>query len=380
MVAKVSESSTARASLVVLAVIASGAALYWLRGLLTPLAMAVFLAVMIDGFARVLRARLPMVSERVALILAIVLSLVLFGVSGLVIADNAGSFVTKVVAYTPRLNNLIAQVAGMFGVDVPPTINDLFAQLNISAHLADFAKGVQGFASDAFFVLIYLGFIIAARRGFQRKIVALFPQQAERREAIDALSRIRNGVESYLWVQTITGLIIAVGSWLAMVLAGLDNAVFWAFVIFIASYIPIIGGAIGILAPPIFALIQFESFWPAVILLAVLQAIQFVVGNILLPRMQGDSLNMDPIVVLLSLAFWGMIWGMTGMFLSTPLAVMAMVILAQFDGSRWLAVLMSADGQPMKVRDRKPAIVSAEGADDDPSADASASRKRETKD
>ena len=161
-----------------------------------------------------------------------------------------------------------------------------------------------------------------------------------------------------------------------MWLMGVENAVFWAFLIFIASYIPVIGGAVGILAPPVFALIQFESFWPAIILLAVLQAIQFVVGNIILPRMQGDSLNMDPVVVLLSLAFWGVIWGMTGMFLSTPLTVMAMVILAQFDGTRWLAVLLSADGQPEKLRDH------AAGSPDEPpkpTPRSSASRKREPK-
>jgi predicted PurR-regulated permease PerM len=376
MPAPASESHTVRVSLVILAVIAAGAALYWLRGILTPLALAVFLAVMIDGFARVLRSRLPVISERAALILAIVLSVVLFGVSGLVIADNASTFVGQLVAYTPRLNNLIAQVAGLFGMEVPPTINELFAQLNVSAYLGDFAKGLQGFASDAFFILIYLGFIIASRRGFQRKVIGLFPHQAERKEALAAFRRIRDGVERYLWVQTVTGLMIAVASWIAMVAVGLDNAVFWAFLIFIASYIPVIGGAVGILAPPIFALIQFETFWPAVILLAVLQAIQFVVGNIVLPRMQGDSLNMDPVVVLLSLAFWGLIWGMTGMFLSTPLTVMAMVILAQFDGARWLAVLLSADGQPEKLREH-PA-----GSPDEPPTDAPRSRpsrKRETK-
>jgi len=372
-----SESHTVRVSLVILAVIAAGAALYWLRGILTPLALAVFLAVMIDGFARVIRARLPFFGERMALATAIVSLVLLFGVSVLIIADNAGDFVGQIVAYTPRLNNLIAQIAGMVGVEVPPTINELVAQLNPSAYLAGVARGLQGFASDAFFVLIYLGFIIAARRGFQRKVVGLFPHHAERNEAMDAFRRIRDGVERYLWVQTVTGLMIAVSSWIAMVVTGLDNAVFWAFLIFIASYIPVIGGAIGILAPPVFALIQFESFWPALILLAVLQAIQFVVGNIVLPRMQGDSLNMDPIVVLLSLAFWGLIWGMTGMFLSTPLTVMAMVILAQFDGTRWLAVLLSADGQPEKLRGRH-----AHGSPDSPPAPerrSRPSRKRENK-
>ena len=62
--------------------------------------------------------------------------------------------------------------------------------------------------------------------------------------------------------------------------------------------------------------------------------------------MQGDNQNIDPIVVLLALAFWGKLWGVAGMFLSTPLAVMAMAILAEFKGSRWIAVLLSGDGEP----------------------------------
>ncbi|OYX91426.1 MAG: hypothetical protein B7Y78_12205, partial [Caulobacter sp. 35-67-4] len=85
---------------------------------------------------------------------------------------------------------------------------------------------------------------------------------------------------------------------------------------------------------------------PAIILFVALQAIYFVVGNIVLPRMQSDSLNMDPTVVLLSLAVWGALWGVPGMFLSTPLTVAFMVILAQFDGTRWIAILLSEDGDP----------------------------------
>lgn len=377
MPAQAAESSTVRASLVILAVIATGAALYWLRGILTPLALAVFLAVMVDGFARVIRSRLPWFGERAAMAMAIVVLLGLFGVAGFVIADNAASFIGQLNAFAPRLNALIAQVAGMAGVQVPPTLDELFAQINVSAYLADAARGLQGFASNAFFILVYLGFILASRRGFQRKVVGLFPHHTERNEAVDAFRRIRDGVERYLWVQTVTGLIIAVGSWIAMKVLGLQNATFWAFLIFMASYIPIIGGAVGILAPPIFAVIQFDSFWPAIILLGVLQAIQFVVGNIIQPRMQGDSLNMDPIVVLLSLAFWGVIWGMTGMFLSTPLTVMAMVILAQFKGGRWLAVLLSADGQPEKLRDNEPS-----GTPDElpaPARRSRPSRRRENK-
>jgi len=345
-----------RTALVILAVIACGAVLYMLHGIFTPLALAVFLAVMIDGFARIIRKYAPSLADRAATPLAVVLSILLFGVTAFVIADNATSFANQLVAYTPRLNNLIARLASLAHVETPPTITELFRQLDPTSYLAAVAKGLQGFASDAIFVLIYLGFILASRHGFERKVVGLFPDREERQKALAAFLRIRDGVEQYLWVQTVTGLMIAGGSWIVMASLGLDNALFWAFLIFIASYIPIIGGFIGIAAPPVFALVQFESYWPAVILLAVLQTIQFIVGNVIQPRMQGRSLNMDPVVVLLSLGLWGAIWGVPGMFLSTPLTVMAMVILAQFQGTRWIAVLLSADGEPEKLRDRAPAM------------------------
>jgi AI-2 transport protein TqsA len=374
MPAIVEAHKTERTCLVILAVIASGAALYWMADILTPPAMALFLAIVIDSFARVLERRLPWVSKRAAMPVAILLSVLLFGASVFVIADNATGFAAKLVGYTPRLNELIARAAGAAHAGSVPTIDELMQRLNPTKYLGDVAKGFQNFASNAVFILIYLGFILASRRGFERKLVGLSKDRTARHEALEAFIRIRDGVEQYLWVQTVTGLMIAVGSWAVMAAIGLDNAVFWAFLIFIASYIPIIGGAVGILAPPLFALVQFETYWQAVVLIAVLQSIQFVVGNVVLPRMQGDSLNIDPVVVLLSLAFWGAVWGVAGMFLSTPLTVIAMVVCAQFDGARWVAVLLSSDGEPDKLRNRKiPAALDEKPA----SKRARASRKRE---
>jgi predicted PurR-regulated permease PerM len=110
--------------------------------------------------------------------------------------------------------------------------------------------------------------------------------------------------------------------------------------------VPIVGAAASIALPSLFALVQFDGYSQAALLLAGLFLISFLVGNILLPRLQGDTLNMDPVIILLSLAFWGAILGFTGMFLSTPLTVLTMVVLAQFEGSRWMAVLLSGDGDP----------------------------------
>ena len=338
-------SAVTRRCMVVLAVIASGVALYVLGDILTPLALALFLSIMIDGFARVLseRAKVPL---RVALPLAIVLSIVLFGGAIYVIADNGAGFVSQMGDYGPRLDAVISQTAHLLGVAVPPTIGQLINQLNPSRFIGPIAQGLQGFAANAVFVLIYMGFLIASRHGFKRKLASLFSDREKRGSAIRVFQRVRNGVEQYLWIQTVTGLMIAVGSWIVMALVGLDNAVFWAFLIFIVCYIPVVGGAIAVLLPPLFALVQFDTFVPAIILLAALNAINFIVANIVLPRMQGESLNLDPVVVLFSLALWTVIWGLPGAFLSTPLTVTAMVVLAQFPSSRWIAVLLSGNGDP----------------------------------
>ena len=139
---------------------------------------------------------------------------------------------------------------------------------------------------------------------------------------------------------------IAVGSWIAMAALGLQNAVFWAFLIFVASYVPVLGGFVGGLLPPVFAVLQFDQYWRAVALFAALQVIFFIVGSVIQPKMQRDRLNIDPVVVLLALTLWGAVWGVAGMFLSTPLTVMLIIILAQFQGTRWVAVLLSGDGKP----------------------------------
>ncbi|HEX8232455.1 MAG TPA: AI-2E family transporter [Caulobacteraceae bacterium] len=339
-------SPATRNAVVLIAVILGGFALYWLRGILTPLVMAIFLMVLIDGFARVLDHRIPGVSTRFSRPLALIVSILLFVGSVYLLADNARAFVGQMAGYGPKLQALITQGAHAVGIAVPPTLDELIQRLNPERLMGAVAQTLQGVLSDSMFVLIYLGFLLASRYGFRRKLVTLFPTRDSRDDAVEIFTRVRNGIERYVWVQTVTGLIIAAAVWVLMAAVGLDNAFFWAFFIFLTSYIPIVGGLIGTVAPPLFALLEFDSWWQAALLFAGSQLIFFVVGNVVTPRMQGVSLNLDPVAVLLSLAFWGAIWGAPGAFLSSPLTVVVMVILMQFPGTRWVAVLLSWDGNP----------------------------------
>jgi predicted PurR-regulated permease PerM len=339
-------SSTARNALILIAVVAGGGALFLLRTILTPLMLALFLMVIIDGLSRVLRQRVPVLSELTAMIVALLVTVAGFSVTVVLIAGNAPGFIGQLVADTPRLNAIIADVGGRLHIHSPPTIQHLARQLDPAKYAGGVAQTLQGLISNFLFILIYLGFLLASRSGFGRKTERLFPTKDQYGHACAAFQHIRNGIERYLWIQTVTGLMIAVASTVILAMAGMQNAVFWGFLILVTSYVPIIGGMVGQFLPPLFALVEFNNYWNPGLILAGLTVVNLVVGSIIFPRMQGRSLNLDPVVILLALSFWGLVWGVPGMFLSTPLTVTLMVVADQFPGARWVAILLSSDGHP----------------------------------
>ena len=349
-----------KTAMVVTAVVASGFVVWALKGIFTPFVLAVFLLLMIDGLARTLRTRIPGFPERLAMPAALALIVAFFLVVIWLVADNTAQFLAQAGGYEKRLNAILGEVAGRVGLHVPPTVGGLVHQLDPAKYAGSVAQGAQGVASGAFVVLLYLAFLVASRGNFARKSAKLFGDLAGRDDARRTFQRIREGVEGYVWVQTVAGLLIAVPAGVLMGVVGLGHAVFWAFLIFVASYIPVIGGAVGTLLPPIFALLQFPGFAQPLVVFIGLQVIGFVVGNVVQPRMQGSSLNLDPVAIFLALAFWGGLWGVTGAFLSTPLTVTAMAIMAQFRATGWIAILLSSNGEPFKDTKTGRAAVDAE--------------------
>jgi predicted PurR-regulated permease PerM len=130
-----------------------------------------------------------------------------------------------------------------------------------------------------------------------------------------------------------------------MRLIGLDFAETWALLIFVLNYIPNIGSIIAVAFPAVLALVQFETLGPFVVLVLSMTAIQLVIGSVLEPMLMGKSLNMSPFAIILGLSFWGMLWGIVGMFLSVPILVTIMIVCAHVPSWRWVAILLSKDGR-----------------------------------
>jgi predicted PurR-regulated permease PerM len=364
--------AASRTSLVVLAVLASGAALYWLSDVLAPFALSVFLWLVIYGFADAIYSRgrfggKRRISRVAARILALVIVAAAAVATVMVIANSAADFASRAGGYRERLDAVIASIhhwlVGLFNLaPEPPSSRDLFSRLDLQAFLGDVAKTAQNLVSNGILICIYVAFLFAAEATFQRRMSAIFPDLQERAAARQTITAIRDGVQQFVWVQTWTGAVPAMISWIVLTFVGLDNALFWAFLIFLVSYVPTIGPIVATILPTLFAIVQFNDPWRIGVVILGVAAPLFVAGSIIQPRMQGDTMNLSTLVVLLGLAVWGKIWGITGMFLSSPLMVAIMVVLAQLPSVYWLAVLMSADGKPIKSRSRQaPASAPATG-------------------
>jgi predicted PurR-regulated permease PerM len=328
----------------VIAVILTAFALWALRHILEPLILAVFLFLMIGGLEGVLERRTPL-PRTAALPAAIVAVVTLFGFTGWLIASNSSQIVGESGSYAARIDVLLQMGADRLGLQAAPTIDQLFKELNPGHYAAVAVAAVGGIAEKAVLVLIYLGFMIASRAGVGRKIAGIF-ESGGRLKTLLVMRRIQHGVEGYIWLQTVAGVIIALGSAAIMWAMGLSHVLFWSFLIFLANYIPVIGVAIGVLLPTAFGLVELDALWKPVVILVSMELLHFVAAHVILPRLQGQSLNIDPLVVLLSLAFWGVIFGFAGAFLSTPLTVMVMAVCAEFPATRAIAVLLSSDGAP----------------------------------
>jgi AI-2 transport protein TqsA len=195
-------------------------------------------------------------------------------------------------------------------------------------------------------MIVYFGFMLASRARIAPKVRNI-AASSDHAEAIRAgMGRIAADIETYVSVQTLTGLMLAGASGLVMVTVGLDNALFWAIILFLLSYIPIIGVTVGSVAPALFALLQFPTIWQAAVVFGGIQVAAVVIGNLIYPRMQADTQNIDPVATILALSFWSFLWGMPGAFLAVPLTLMIMMVCTQFESTRWIAVLLSNDGQP----------------------------------
>jgi AI-2 transport protein TqsA len=144
---------------------------------------------------------------------------------------------------------------------------------------------------------------------FPDKLKILFPDPGRRRAAAELNVDLARQIDAYRWIMTKVSGATAALSFLALSLMGLESPVFWAILIFLLTFIPTIGSILGVLLPAAFALAQFQDVGLAGLLAVLLGIIQFTIGNVVLPRLAGDTLNLSLTVTMLCLFFRGGYFG-----------------------------------------------------------------------
>lgn len=327
-------------SVFILTVLACVATAHWLQDLLTPLMVAVFSLILIDAMARSVGRFAPAVPEWARVGVAfIVISLVLVG-AGAMVVHSLPRFAADMIDAASQAQQLGSQFTSQ--LDLPRFAR--FEQLDLHPYFSNLLSSLRQMATNTILVLIYLGFLLASQRTFDHKVHLLFPTAKSHEHAQRVFRRVRKGAEGYVLLQAFKGVTLGSLFWIILKVFGLHDAIFLSFLVFLASFIPIVGPAAAVIIPIVLALAQFGFGWRPALLFISLQAVVVAIDSVLLPRLQGERLNVDPVVVLVSLSFWYLIFGIIGALFSTVLTVVVIAIASETPRIRWLAVVLSKTG------------------------------------
>lgn len=348
--------TSAKTALWIVALGVIGFVLWWARDWLTLFAVALILWFAIDALQNAIAVRARFLPRWAALLIALLLVLTIVAGISAIVLRNIGEIAGRLSEQGPRLNALAAQIYALLGIAGPaPTLDSVLQRADAGALLRAVGTGLQNVVGGIVFILIYLGFLFSTASKFPDKLDRIFTDAGKRREVKLVLTEIRLNMGAYLGVQTLMSLVITGLTLATLIALGLPNAIFWAFLIFFLNYIPTIGSLLAVALATLAAAVEFDSLAQVALVAGGVGLWQFVIGNFLQPRFTGKSLNLSAVVVLLALAFWGSIWGIVGAFLSAPLTTMIMLICAQNDSTRWIAILLSEDGRP-KVLSRPASV------------------------
>jgi AI-2 transport protein TqsA len=306
---------------------------------LIPLILSAFLAtVLYPSVAWMVARRVP---SGLAVLLTTLLVLAAFSGPGLIVQTAAQTFATSAPAYRAdierglmpwleRLGVSEADEAGWVSLIDPGAAFDLVRTLS---------SGAASLLGNTFIVLLTTAFMLLEANNLRRRMpmaLGLGPTQVAGAE--QALVAIHH----YLLIKALVSLTTGLAVWLWLLLLGVEFPVLWGLLAFILNFIPNFGSLLAAVPPALLALVRSG---PADMLAVVagFVVVNVVLGSILEPRIMGRRLGLSPLAVLLSLIFWGWVWGSVGLLLAVPLTMVVKIVLEHSD-VRLLALLL---GDPM---------------------------------
>lgn len=329
----------------------------WLgRSILIPLLFATFLWYLINALSAYYRKIFPLrinttnnlfykIYNIISDILALGTLCIIFYLFITQIHPMMIGLTTKIPEIQDKVSSIFNYINTLLGLTL-----DTNNTININNLFNNISWSVAGFIPSLGIVFLYMLFMFIEQSTFQRKIIVMFPNKTQYKKMAFILKSIDENMKKYLFMKTLISGTTALLSYLWLYYLNIEYASVWAFIVFITSYIPTIGAIIACALPIIYSAITTNSYQIPLLVAFGMIGLQIIFGNIIEPKLTGKTLNLSPLAILINLVFWGMIWGIAGMFFSVPLLVATFIITAQFDSTRWIAILLSADG---KIPDKR---------------------------
>lgn len=337
---------------VLLGIIAFAVVLFLLvqaRFILISLAIAIILFSLTSEAINAI-ARLHIGPVRIPNWLASLAALLLIA-SGLLTASaillaQANEVVTMVMGYAGPAQRAIASMFGWMGADVEAAVLESIQQIEVAGYLSTLASQASNLLSAAILITLFMGFLFAERVWFQAKLESLMGDATGAHHVADMVGRIMRRVNHYLLVKAMVSVVTSVIVYGVFKIGGFNLALPVAVLTFALNFIPSIGSIIatGIAGLAVYVLTQDTA--EALGVFAICGLVQFVIGNVIDPMLMGRALRLSSFGIIISLAFWGAIWGLPGMFLAVPIMVALMIICTQSPTLRPLAVMLSREGLP----------------------------------
>jgi len=338
-------------SQMILATVALGAALMYTRQVMIPFVLALFIATMVSPIVDCLRqkVRLPhslAVSGALLVVMGVLLVLGLFVVYAVQTMVTANASEQYVQSFVNLAGDLLKRVEG-WGIHLRQDKVMEEIQAQVPGILSSTVGTATGYLSSFVLILIFVVFLLAGRR------------EGAVRHPIH--QEIESAIRNYLTTKTVISLVTGLLVWLILWLFGLPMASIFGMLAFFLNFIPSIGSIISTMLPIPIAFAQYTNaghtnIWMILAVVALPGSVHLFIGNIVEPKVMGHGLELHPVTILLSLAFWGLLWGPIGMVLSVPIVASIRIVLLRFATTKPLGDLLAGrlPGENGKANARMP--------------------------
>ena len=318
------------------------------KSLIMPFVFALLLWLIVKQirlFMNRIRFVEKMVPEWVKNLISFVIILLVLNFIVNIVLTNLLVLAITYEGYLENIDRLINRVNETFNIDLLASMQIYFQDFDfgsVAFSIINFSSGLLG---TVFIMIVYTIFIFIEEASFRKKLHKVLSDNQKFEDTYRLIEKVERSVSKYLVLKTLICLLTGILSYFVLIAIGVDFPVFWAFLIFLLNYIPVLGSYVATILPVLFSFLQFGEFGPGLLVLIFVGAIQVTIGNFIDPRIMGSSVNLSPLVIILSLAFWGAIWGVVGMFLSVPLMVIVVSVFSKMPRFRPFAILMTGDGE-----------------------------------